>query len=145
MDVRPGDRIRLLGMASDPDPIEPGSTGTVESVTSGTMGQIRVKWDSGRSLALLPGIDVYELVPGDNPASTPPIPDPVCVPEVVFEGILAVRDSGKTNMLDIHAVRKLAWRLGHPSTAVWLSDPNNQKAYAQGVFRGFTASDEGDE
>jgi len=49
-------------MPSDPDPIEAGSTGTVESVTSGPCGQIWVKWDNGRSLALIPGIDVFQLI-----------------------------------------------------------------------------------
>lgn len=62
MEVRPGDRIRLISMPSDPDPIEPGSTGTVESVTSGPLGQIGVRWDSGRTLYLVPGIDGFQII-----------------------------------------------------------------------------------
>ena len=52
-----GDRIRLLSMPEDPDPLAPGSLGTVVSVHrrgSGTDAwlQIDVEWDSGRSLML---------------------------------------------------------------------------------------------
>jgi len=63
MDVRPGDRLRLLSMASDPEPIEPGATGTVLSVTTGLLPQIEVAWDAGRrALFLLPDIDKYEVI-----------------------------------------------------------------------------------
>ena len=59
----PGDRIRLLSMPYDPDPIPAGSTGTVISATTGTFAQIEVDWDnSSRSLALIPGVDQYEII-----------------------------------------------------------------------------------
>lgn len=48
-------------MPNDPFPVEPGSTGTVVSVTGGAMAQIDVNWDNGRSLCLLPGVDEYEI------------------------------------------------------------------------------------
>ena len=58
----PGDRIRLLAMPDDPDPIPTGSTGTVISATTGTFAQIEVEWDNGRTLALIPGVDLFELI-----------------------------------------------------------------------------------
>ena len=59
---KPGDRIRLIRMPQDPDPIPPGTTGTVIEVTEGTMAQITVAWDNRRSLALVPGVDEFEIV-----------------------------------------------------------------------------------
>ncbi len=58
----PGDRIRLISMPNDPDPIPAGSTGTVISATTGTFAQIDVDWDNGRTLALIPGVDQYEII-----------------------------------------------------------------------------------
>jgi hypothetical protein len=59
--ARRGDRIRLLAMPDDPDPIPTGSTGTVISATTGAFAQIDVEWDNGRTLALIPGVDQYEI------------------------------------------------------------------------------------
>ena len=70
----PGDRIRLIAMPDDPDPILAGSVGTVISATTGRFAQIEVEWDaqpdgSRRTLALIPGDDRYEIVKlaPDNP------------------------------------------------------------------------------
>ena len=61
--IRRGDRIRLTAMPDDPDPIPAGATGTVLSVTDGPLGQVVVEWDdSSRSLALVPGIDRFEII-----------------------------------------------------------------------------------
>jgi len=61
--IRPGDRIRLIAMPDDPDPILAGSEGVVVEVTDGPLGQITVRWDnSSRSLALIPGVDVFEII-----------------------------------------------------------------------------------
>lgn len=56
-----GDRLRLLEMPNDPCPIEPGSLGTVTYVSPGPQ-QIGVKWDSGRTLMLVAGVDKFEIV-----------------------------------------------------------------------------------
>jgi len=56
-----GERIRLIEMPKDPCPIEPGSLGTITFVSPGP-GQIGVKWDSGRTLHLVIGVDVFEIV-----------------------------------------------------------------------------------
>jgi len=60
--VKPGDRVKLIAMPDDPDPILPGSTGTVAQVTGGDFPQIQVEWDDGRCLSLLPGVDQFEVV-----------------------------------------------------------------------------------
>lgn len=59
MNVKVGDRVKMTGvMRDDPDPIKVGDEGTVDYVFDGggspSLAQISVKWDSGRSLMLLP-------------------------------------------------------------------------------------------
>lgn len=64
---KPGDRIRLLAMPDDPDPIPPGATGTVVSVRQqGTWAQVDVKWDNGRTLMLVVPPDRLEVVTSDT-------------------------------------------------------------------------------
>ena len=60
MEVYEGCRIRLISMGEDPCPVEPGAVGTVFCIDS--IGSIHVRWDNGRSLALIPGVDVFEVV-----------------------------------------------------------------------------------
>jgi len=64
-----GDRIRLVAMADDPDPIRAGQIGSVIGVShhgSGrdTWHQIDVAWDNGRTLMLVSPPDTFELVGG---------------------------------------------------------------------------------
>lgn len=61
------------------------------------------------------------------------------IPADVLEGLEAVRLSGKTNMLDVPMVMKLALDMGHPQTALWVHE--HQALYAVGFFRGFEAAD----
>lgn len=42
------------------------------------------------------------------------------IPEDVIEGLAAVRESAKANMLDQRAVRGLLWLMGHPAAATWI-------------------------
>ena len=55
-----GDRIRLVSMAQDPDPIEAGAEGTViiEPVHFQGSWNVTVDWDNGRSLSLVTPPDV---------------------------------------------------------------------------------------
>ena len=64
--------------------------------------------------------------------------DKVQISEKVLEGIEAVRQSGKTNMLDRPAVAAIALELGYVDAAFWLEDKTNHTAYATGIFKGFT-------
>ena len=62
---QPGDRIRLVAMSDDPDPIPPGTTGTVTAVRQhGTWSQVDVAWDNGRRLMLSVPPDQSEVLPG---------------------------------------------------------------------------------
>jgi len=47
-------------MENDPNPIQSGAEGTVRMKDDG--GNIQVNWDSGRTLALIDGVDQYELL-----------------------------------------------------------------------------------
>jgi len=66
---RPGDRIRLIAMPDDLDPIPVGSTGTVTFVNGHGSGerawsQIGVDWDNGRKLMLAVPPDEWESTVG---------------------------------------------------------------------------------
>ena len=61
----------------------------------------------------------------------------VKVPKEVFQGIVAVRDSGLTNMLDVPVVVRLAQDMGHDEAARWVRA--NRRSYAEGFFHGFEA------
>ena len=68
----PGDRIRLIKMTNDPEPIEPSTTGTVKKVGTVYMfgeDHLDVQWDNGRSLSLLVGTDEFEVIEPDNTSS----------------------------------------------------------------------------
>lgn len=52
-----GDRIELIEMLDDPNPIPIGTKGTIQSINPVNFGrekftQIDVKWDNGRTLML---------------------------------------------------------------------------------------------
>ncbi len=55
-----GTRICLDSMENDPQPIPPGTMGTVVAVDD--MGQLVMKWDNGRSLSLICGEDKFHVV-----------------------------------------------------------------------------------
>ena len=65
----PGDRIRLIKMSNDPDPIEPNTTVTVKKETTAYMlgeDHVYVDWYNGRRLSLLVGTDEFEVIEPDN-------------------------------------------------------------------------------
>ena len=57
---QPGTRIRLQSMSDPYDPVPSGSEGTVVLVDD--IGQIHMKWDNGRTLALVPGEDSFTKI-----------------------------------------------------------------------------------
>ena len=63
---KPGDRIRLVAMQDDPDPIQVGQTGTVARVhrveDDPVWHQIAVAWDNGRTLMLVVPPDRFEII-----------------------------------------------------------------------------------
>jgi hypothetical protein len=65
--LKAGDRVRLVAMPSDPDPILVGQTGTVVAIAkhgagAGSWFEIDVAWDNGRSLTLVAPPDEFEIV-----------------------------------------------------------------------------------
>ena len=65
----PGDRIKLISMKNDPNPIPPNTTGTVKSVITAYVfdeDHLYVDWDNGRTLSLLVGTDEFEVIEPDN-------------------------------------------------------------------------------
>jgi len=63
-----GTRIRLVAMGEDPDPILPGTEGTVTHLNPWGSPphdevQIAVDWDNGRSLMLLASVDRWVEIP----------------------------------------------------------------------------------
>lgn len=71
--VKIGQRIRLIRMDDDPDPIPVGTTGEVLEVIeamvlqAGVSGQrrewyIQMKWDNGRTLNLIYPKDEFEVI-----------------------------------------------------------------------------------
>jgi hypothetical protein len=74
---RPGDRIELIAMPGDPDPISPHSTGTVLSAKRHGSGsrawvQVDVDWDNGRKLMLSVPPDRFEILCGKTGGAKPP-------------------------------------------------------------------------
>ena len=64
MNIKKGDRIELIKMENDPNPILPGEKGTVvEARLDGPKEtqQIEVSWDSGRTLFLIPE-DSFKII-----------------------------------------------------------------------------------
>ncbi len=62
-----GDRIRLIHMPEDPDPIPAGSLGTVREIhPQRGWTQVEVDWDNGRQLMLSLPDDVIEILGPDN-------------------------------------------------------------------------------
>lgn len=54
-----GTRIRLINMINEKS-YQAGDTGTVKYVDD--MGQIHMSWDGKGSLALIPGVDEFEII-----------------------------------------------------------------------------------
>ena len=62
-----GTRIELIEMGDDPNPVPPGTRGTVAFVDD--IGSIEMHWDNGRSLSLIPGVDRFRTLTQEEIAS----------------------------------------------------------------------------
>ena len=59
-----GTRIELIYMDDPYAPVPSGTKGTVEFVDD--MGQIDMKWDNGRTLALIPEVDEFKIIKNEK-------------------------------------------------------------------------------
>jgi hypothetical protein len=55
-----GKRVRLILMQDPYTTLKPGDLGIVTSIDG--FGSIHVQWDNGSTLALIPGVDKWELI-----------------------------------------------------------------------------------
>lgn len=66
MTLKDGLRVRLDKMGPDPRPVPDGMEGTIRSINgkcADDIGQIFIKWDNGRTLALDPKVDKFSFLP----------------------------------------------------------------------------------
>ena len=65
--LKVGDRIRLIQMVNDPDPIPAGTIGSVTEIhIHSDWTQIEVSWENGRKLMLASPPDKFEIIDGDK-------------------------------------------------------------------------------
>ena len=113
-----GTRVELIRM-DDPQAPPVGTRGTVTAVDD--IGTIHVKWDTGSSLGIAYGADTCRVLVGE-------------FTDTVRKQILAVRDTGETNMFDVPMVQQIANRLGYYELVLFLID--HRKEYAHFIMTG---------
>ena len=96
-----------------------GTKGTVVGVDDA--GSIMVRWDNGSSLNVAYGADRCRLLVGE-------------FTKTVRDQILAVRDTGETNMFDVPMVQSIANRLGYYELVIFLMD--HAKEYVNFILKG---------
>ena len=113
-----GTRVELVRM-EDPQAPPVGTKGTVTAVDD--IGTIHVNWDTGSTLGIAYGEDQCRVLVGEFTAT-------------VREQILAVRETGETNMFDVPMVQQIANRLGYYELVLFLID--HRKEYAHFIMTG---------
>lgn len=58
-----GTRVELISMGDDPQPVPPGTIGTVKHIDDA--GTIHVSWSTGSSLGVIPGVDFIRIINSD--------------------------------------------------------------------------------
>jgi len=114
----PGTRVELVSMDDPYTDLKPGSLGTVDFMDD--TDTVHVNWDSGSTLGAVYGVDAIK-----------PVSD---VDGTVKSQILEVRATGKTNMFDVNAVRRIALRMGFHELAHFIE--TDRDTYVSFVLTG---------
>ena len=94
-----------------------GTLGTVTGVDDA--GSLLIQWDNGSSLSVAYGEDrVTKMI----------------MDEKVFEQLMAIRDSGESNMFDLNRVQRLAYDRGYYELVCYIED--YEKEYAHFIMTG---------
>ena len=113
-----GTRVELVQMDDQQAP-PTGTKGTVTGVDD--TGSLLVNWDNGSGLNVIWGVDVVRKV------------EPVLT-DKVREQILAIRDTGLTNMFDVPMVQRLANDRGYYELVCYLEE--HRREYAHFIMTG---------
>ena len=90
----PGSRVELVSMNDKYTRLKPGDRGTVEHVDD--IGTVHIQWDCGSSLGAVFSEDIIK-------------PAPHQITDDIREQVMAIRDSGESNMVDYITVQRLAF------------------------------------
>lgn len=112
-----GIRVELVQM-DDAQAPPIGTKGTVTGVDD--TGSLLVDWDNGSGLNVIWGVDVVRKVP--------------IMTDTIREQILAIRDTGLTNMFDVPMVQRLANDRGYYELACYLEE--HRREYAHFIMTG---------
>ena len=112
-----GTRVELVQMDDTQAP-PIGTKGTVTGVDD--TGSLLVDWDNGSGLNVIWGVDVVRKVPS--------------MTDTIREQILAIRDTGLTNMFDIPMVQRLANDRGYYELVCYLEE--HRREYAHFIMTG---------
>ena len=110
-----GTRVELIQM-DDAQAPPTGTLGTVYGVDD--TGSLLVNWDNGSGLNVIWGVDVVRKVPS--------------MTDTIREQILAIRDTGLTNMFDLPMVQRLAYERDFYELVLYLEE--HRKEYT-GLLR----------
>ena len=112
-----GTRVELVQM-DDAQAPPIGTKGTVTGVDD--TGSLLVDWDNGSGLNVIWGVDVVRKVPS--------------MTDTIREQILAIRDTGLTNMFDIPMVQRLAMDRDYFELVCYLDE--HRKEYVHFILTG---------
>lgn len=110
--------MKLLEMSDDFAPLL-GTQGTVTSIDD--TGSIMVDWDNGSGLNVLYGIDRVRKVEDSDD-------------DKIREQILAIWDSGMTNMFDVYTVQRIALENGYYELVCYFEE--HRREYAHFILTG---------
>lgn len=112
-----GTRVELVQM-DDAQAPPIGTKGTITGVDD--TGSLLVDWDNGSGLNVIWGVDVVRKVPS--------------MTDTIREQILAIRDTGLTNMFDVPMVQRLANDRGYYELVCYLEE--HRREYAHFIMTG---------